>query len=520
MDGGARQEEMAQQLKREVRADGPRRREKRTTPTHESFQFDTDIQDNGLETYLGDPTFRSRQHLENGDIMKGECVMNSAGWPNHILLMFYLDNVFPFLFPLYRPSLMQEGGRAWILDMILKSPAIRQACLCLSSLFFSLTQEADGTNTACETILSHANDAFSQLRRALQVRLDEGVPELPHFTVRLMASVIQLQRFEIATLNFDNCQQHLNAGVELFQRLLNKSYALEPAERFNAVLRSLRSSFYDPKVPSMQYSSAEQAAFRFSSALLILDDIIASTVLQEHPRLLDYHNSILGITATTEDTLQLETIIGCQNWVFLELGKIATLDAWKQQCKRAGALDAMELVHRATPIKHSLQEKVLRLEISPLAPSESNQSMFEALAAELSEHPKHGSCQISVITRIWAHAALIYLSVVVSGWQPAGVDLRNAVGRVIDLLTHQLQPPALLRTVVWPLCVAGCLADRTQENHIRGMVEVLQPPSVFGTVRKALEIMENVWSSRYSEDAANRDLATCFRGQGDLILLV
>ena len=547
MDGGVRQQWMAARLKREVRANGPRRRERRevdhsggriplsdvgglteppngvprdlSNPTNGSFQLDADLPSNKNDPYSETQASRAQPHSGDWYSMNDECIMNSSGWPHHILLMFYLDNVFPFLFPFYRPSLLQEGGRAWILDMMLKSPALRQACLCQSSLFF-FSLGTGGVNAACEAMLGYASDAFSQLRSALQMRLDEGIPELPHCTVRLMASVIQLQRFEIATLNFDNCQQHLNAAVELFQRLLNNSYELEPTTRYNAVLRSLRSSFYDMKVPSLQYSSAEQSAFRFSSALVILDDIIASVVVQEQPRLFDYHDSILGDTATIGGTLQLETIIGCQNWVFLEIGKIATLDAWKQRSKRTGSLDVIELVHRATSIRNSLQEKLLHLAISPLVLSETNHSMFEALATDLSEQPRRGSCQISVMTRIWAHAALVYLSVVVSGWQPANVEVRHNVGQVIDLLTHQLQPPALLRTVVWPFCVAGCLAERTQENQIRGLVAALQPPSVFGTVRKALEIMENVWSSRDSADSANRDLAACFRGQGDLILLV
>jgi hypothetical protein len=74
--------------------------------------------------------------------------------------------------------------------------------------------------------------------------------------------------------------------------------------------------------------------------------------------------------------------------------------------------------------------------------------------------------------------------------------------------------------MVWPFCVAGCLAEPAQEAHLRRMVEALQPPSIFSTVRKALEIMENVWINRDTGDAANRDLAGCFRSQGDLVLLV
>jgi hypothetical protein len=52
------------------------------------------------------------------------------------------------------------------------------------------------------------------------------------------------------------------------------------------------------------------------------------------------------------------------------------------------------------------------------------------------------------------------------------------------------------------------------------MMEALQPPSVFGTVHKAFEIMEEVWRNREAGDVASRDLAMCFRSQGDLVLLV
>ena len=112
--------------------------------------------------------------------------------------------------------------------------------------------------------------------------------------------------------------------------------------------------------------------------------------------------------------------------------------------------------------------------------------------------------------------SFIYLSLYPDGSPPT----RRAVSlsEVIELLKRQ-RSPALLRTMVWPHCVTGWLAEPAQEAHLRGMVEVLQPSSIFGTAHKALEIMENVWRNR-NTDVTNRDLATCFRIQGDLVLLV
>jgi hypothetical protein len=73
--------------------------------------------------------------------------------------------------------------------------------------------------------------------------------------------------------------------------------------------------------------------------------------------------------------------------------------------------------------------------------------------------------------------------------------------------------------MVWPFCVAGCLAAREQEAQFRDMVQVLQPSTVFGTVHKALEIMEYAWMNRLSA-LTDMDIATCFKSQGDLVLLV
>jgi C6 transcription factor Pro1 len=196
------------------------------------------------------------------------------------------------------------------------------------------------------------------------------------------------------------------------------------------------------------------------------------------------------------------------------------LDAWKQQCKRAGNLDVMELVHRATALKDFLEAHLTSLEINPAIIRKEGNNMLEVFTADYWQESKTPASQNSLVTRVWAHAALLYLFVVVSGWQPASVDVRYHVGQIIELLTSQISPPELLRTMVWPFCVAGCLAEPALEPQLRGMVEALQPPSVFGTVRKALEIMETVWCNREARDAANRDLAMCFRSQGDLVLLV
>jgi hypothetical protein len=161
----------------------------------------------------------------------------------------------------------------------------------------------------------------------------------------------------------------LNAALALFNQLLQKVDALNatcPSSNFNTVLNRLSLSTWSAPAEVFQVPIAEQAAFRFSSALLILDDIIAATILQEQPRLYSYHRSLLYTPTSSEAVINLEETVGCQNWALLYIGEIAAPDAWKQQSHRAGSLDVMELVRRATAIKILVEEHMLQLDTDPI----------------------------------------------------------------------------------------------------------------------------------------------------------
>ena len=544
MDDGVRQEEMAKRLKIEVKEKAPRRHGERAvlvsddrisadgaaqrlpedlgTPPCGLLKATSDEHNTGMELCPEASTTRLQRRFNCAHTSKDAREGIAFGRSDTVLITFYLEYVLPFLFPFYRPSPLQ-GGRAWILEMMISSPVVRQATLCQSSYFFSLARGKVTHSPLWETVLTQTRDAFEVLRQALQIINSSDIAEHLDGAIRIMAGIMQVQRFEITVLSFDNCQAHLNAALALFRQLLDCTETVEPAgasSRFNALISRLGPSPYILPSQLVRVPSAEQAAFHFSSALLIFDDIIASTALQEQPRLYEYHGSLLNNIDGTDSFINLGAVVGCQNWALLHIGEISVLDAWKQRCKRAGNLDVMELVHRAAAIKDSLVAHLTRLETDPVLIPKEGSSLLDVFTAHCCHETETTASQSFLITRVWAHAALLYLFVVVSGWQPASVDVRHHVGRIVELLTHQIWPPALLRTMVWPFCVAGCLAEPAQEAYFRGMVEVLQPPGVFGTARKALEIMENVWRNRNAGDAASRDLATCFRSRGDLLLLV
>jgi hypothetical protein len=362
------------------------------------------------------------------------------------------------------------------------------------------------------------------LRNSIQII--ESYDENEHIlgSVRTMAAVMQLQRFEIAITCFDNCQAHLNAALTIFRKVVDVVGAANLASSsttFQTILSLLGPPTWILPAQQAEVSSSEQAAFRFSTALLLFDDIIANTALQERPQLYDYHHSLLCKSDGVDSVppTNLETTMGCQNWVLKQIGEIAVLDAWKKHCKAAGNLDVGELVHRATAIKKTLEAHVSRFETDLASVPQESSLLDDMFAAEdHSEQARTIARQSSLVTRIWAHSAFLYLSVIVSGWQPANADVRHHVAQVLELLKHHVSPPALLRTMAWPFCVVGCLTESAQRAFIRDMVDSLRPASHFNTVRRGFDIIEKVWNDRAMGNAG--ECATYFRSDITLVLLV
>jgi hypothetical protein len=317
--------------------------------------------------------------------------------------------------------------------MMISSPVVRQVTLCQSAYFFSLAREGVDRYASWDTVLTHA---FEVLRQSLQVIDGSGITEHLHGAVRIMASIVQIQRFETAILSFSNSKAHLDAALIIFKQLLDSCGLAEPADpssRFKFVESRLGLPSSVSPTQCDDIPSAEQSAFCFPSALLVLDDIIASTVLQEPPRLIEYHHSLLSSFDGIKPAIDLEAAVGCQNEVLLQIGETAALDAWKQQCKSKGSLDAMDLVRRATTIKGSLISYLAHIKIDSETSSEADNSLLNALMADHFQQSAKASSQSKFVTCIWAHAALVYLSVVISGWQPANPGVCHHVDCVIAL---------------------------------------------------------------------------------------
>lgn len=517
MDGGDGQTCKAEQVKREIKTKARLRRGEPIIQAASDFMV---TRSNGAEPMAPDQSPGSSDIVTAGNVeTMTQGPQEHADWSQHgpqarnephafegsdvVLSLFYLEKVLPFLFPFYNPSL-RRGGKAWILEMMVKRPAIRQAILCQSSYFSVVSGEVIG-DASWESVLKQGESAFRTLRESLEVMENLDIEHNLGCAVRVMASILQVHRFEITIMSFGNWQTHLNAALRLFEQLLNGRSG------FHGIMDRLGPPVVRG-VQNAQLPNPEQAAFRFSSALIIFDDIIASTMLQTRPVLYDYHRSLL-CSGSEEDEPPVDTgaVVGIQNCVLLLIGEVASLDAWKMECEKNGNLDILELAQHATTIKKSLVFKLTEVE---------DMQVGENIG--LPDPPMNqgfGTSHRPLVTTIWAHAALLYLCVVTSGWQPANDDVRYHVNRVVEL-SYQIHPQALLRTIEWPFWIAGCLAEPAQETLFRQLIQGLRPPQLFGKLRKVLEIMENVWLRKARGHGATQCLAACFGTPEHPVLLV
>jgi hypothetical protein len=272
------------------------------------------------------------------------------------------------------------------------------------------------------------------------------------------------------------------------------------------------------------FGTLTRRPFVFFTAILLFVDIVASTSLERAPRLRSHHSRLLADLAPEEiaGPVDLSAFVGCQNWVLLAVGEIAALDAWKKEMKWAGSLSRLELVERANSISQVLEQGLASLDTSPPPPSDThnNNSIGRLQPYYHASLQFTGKSLSAAPTRIWAHAAQIYLSVVVSGWVPSDAQVRHDVAQILTLL-RAVDSAAQMHTFAWPICVAGCLAEGdAQEQEFSTTITGTGDLQLLSAVRESGRIMKAVWKSRQSLDAETWDMAACFRVLGTPALLV
>lgn len=114
---------------------------------------------------------------------------------------------------------------------------------------------------------------------------------------------------------------------------------------------------------------------------------------------------------------------------------------------------------------------------------------------------------------------MIYLSVVVDGWQLGNAFNRGNVNSILNILDI-LSPNLSIRSLMWPVCVCGFLATQEQEHIFRNLVSSLGPLQALGPARRAVRLMEKVWELRHQVDEESWGIHDCFQLSGSDVLFI
>lgn len=231
-------------------------------------------------------------------------------------------------------------------------------------------------------------------------------------------------------------------------------------------------------------------------------DIISSASTRSTPFLNINHLQVL-------DTLEisLESLIGCRNSVMALILEISLLDKWKKEAQGAHKLSIVDLAKRGGQIQERLRQELAAIEDIPSAgPSLCNPSGI----IRAPTHPE--------ISKVFALSAVTYLHVVISGAYPELPEIAESVSETI-VAFKSLKDPRLLRSVVWPFCISGCLALEKQHDFFRDLIPragITQWAT--GTCFEAFRIMEECWKARITS-SESCDWATTMKQRGYYVLL-
>ncbi|KAJ2975827.1 hypothetical protein NQ176_g5297 [Zarea fungicola] len=539
-DNGPLQEEMVKTLKREVKEKAVMRRTlgymreadeaASTNPANVSEGGQYTMARRGADSA---PQAMRQWAAEPGVDLDTLATQMKKVWPgcDAGFMSYYLDFFFPFLFPFYQPHML-HGGRSWLLECMNEAEGMQQITMALSSYLFTIVLDAaEAGHEFCirlnwDKLMAEMSNTFIRLSNDVS-KLGRGYPDTPgklSKAVRILGVITHLHRFDVYTAGFTSRNTHINAAVQTFKHILDIHDAtpnLNVSSKFFDVMARMGPSPWPKPCDSYQITSPEQVAFRFFATLLVADDIIASTSLGEAPRLHDYHADLLANAPEGESPVDLEVVLGCQNAIMLQVGEISALAAWKRHQSSSNDL-TLELTRRGDVINTAVQSHLASLQ-RPRQTALDKRKRLLGLFNSWEDPSARPTTQSRYVTQIWAHAALIYLLVTVHGFNQKRPEISKQVEHIIRLVNEDLSSVSLIRTVVWPFCVAGCLAEPEQQHWFRRQVERLQPSGLFVTVRKSLEIMESVWEKRNSSehaDATIGDISGCFAATGEILFLI
>jgi hypothetical protein len=258
-------------------------------------------------------------------------------------------------------------------------------------------------------------------------------------------------------------------------------------------------------------------------------DIMSTLTLKTTPKHLTFYRRLFskgsGYWSLTqqgigdESNLRMDSLTGCPDEVLLGIAEIATLSCWKTQELRKGSLSMRELIRRGDVIERHLRtqtETVISAEgdRTPLNPELT--SIFAEHSNVQNSPTGHAGTPLPaddtrrIVADIFREATILYLHTVLSDPNPGasklirdcamlmtvtGVpEIVNSIDVIVQLL-NRLPVSNIDRCLVFPICLAGCLADDPMKREF--LKSRLQSQhDGFGNTNQTLRVMQTAWQKR------------------------
>ena len=122
-------------------------------------------------------------------------VSQEASYRESELAAYYLDYLFPFLYPYYKCDPL-NGGRGWLFWLLSHNPPLRKAALSVAALHQRASSRPEDRDDETELLLYHTS-ALSGLRQALCITGDRYLTDDPDEFIKLLACGCSLISFEV-----------------------------------------------------------------------------------------------------------------------------------------------------------------------------------------------------------------------------------------------------------------------------------------------------------------------------------
>lgn len=258
--------------------------------------------------------------------------------------------------------------------------------------------------------------------------------------------------------------------------------------------------------------SPEQSALKFFTGCVLWFDMLACVSTGNQAHLAEHHTRILlGPTPELGHNVELHTICGARNWVMVLISEIASLAAHKTDWRRV--VDDND---------QSFEASAREIEFRLLSQSRETREELDAMRQQYGGAPPHSLPEVyskhSVlfVTNIFASAAIIYLHTVMKGSEVSPSLIQLALRESIESM-RMVPDPRMFRVLVWPLCIAGCMASsKADQDFFRSVATgAVNDSRGFGNSGKGLEILERSWFLQNEQGklvdcaATIKDLGTC-----------